>query len=354
MYLLQSASDILLKTSNAPLVFYFHKRDPALYSNPLIVSHAHRLRNLLLQPLKRCNLPTLQTLLCQTPVPLLSELRVHFEPSRMDFTSYHHPILIGSIDSCFLSLRSIRLQKAVAWTLPALARMRYLNLRNCTALDTHLIFDQFLVVLEGCNELEDLRLHGFLTTIAHHVPAGFARTVLLPCLRRLTIRRAALCRQFHSAVHLPPTIILRVFGQIDPNVDPKDAQRLFTSILPEDLSSLPVIRTLKYARFDGELEEKGMCFRMWSDPRHPGPFGAGSLLPVLDWEQTQVERYNPQATPRTRSRSSLTSSFTPLSKKSTSAACRDRCPRPPPGSACSALRVVHTLTILPGETLRPV
>ncbi|KAI0752309.1 hypothetical protein C8Q80DRAFT_441663 [Daedaleopsis nitida] len=335
------------RSRNAALELYFHNREVAIDSIPLIVAQAPRLRKLLLPPLQRSDFRAVETLF-RTTMPVLNELRVHLEPSWKDFTPPHW-ISVDSFDACFPSLHSIRFENmAVPWTLPALSRMRYLALRNCTALNNDLTFDQFLDVLEGCAELEDIRLHGFLSTIAHRVPVGFTRVVDLPRLQKVTVSEpAALCRQLLSAVHLPPTIILRVFGEIDQDLDPNDddVQSLFASMFPEDLSKLPVIRSLKYATVD--CAGDGIKFSLCSAShfsRNPG-----SIMLQLFWKQ-DMEVYIPRALEE------FISLFSPAPLEDVHISCTPDSVRDTDTWTLifAALPRVHTLTVLPAQLLEPV
>ncbi|KAI0752308.1 hypothetical protein C8Q80DRAFT_441681 [Daedaleopsis nitida] len=338
----------LERSHDAVLELYFHDRDAALASIPLIISQSRRLRILHLPgTFMRSDLPSLEALF-QTMMPVLHELRIHLEPSRTRDRTTASPIPVASIDTHFPSLRSIRLESAaVPWTLPALSRMRYLNLRDCTTLDTDLTFDQFLDTLEGCTELEDLRIHSFVSTTVHQVPAGFARTVFLPRLQRLTVREPpALCRQLLSAVRISPTTILRVFGKLDPNMDPSGAQGLFMSMLPEDPSRIPAIRTLKYANvYCHEI----ISFSLQSASR--ASHGPDLVMLTLDTPQ-DIAAYIPRALEdfaRLFSSAPLEDvqiSCTPDSDSVHTLATWSR--------VFAALPAVHTLAVDPGWTLRPM
>ncbi|KAI0752313.1 hypothetical protein C8Q80DRAFT_441793 [Daedaleopsis nitida] len=333
------------RSCNAPLELYLHVCDVALDSIPLILTQAHRLRKLLLPPFKRSDLPALK-ILFQTVMPLLNELRIHLDIWENETTSTR--ISIGSLDDCFPSLRSVRLENfTVAWALPAMSRMRYLNLHNCETVDENLTFNQFLDTLEACTELEDLRLHGFVSTIAHRVPAGFARAVFLPRLQRLTISEPpALCRQLLSVIHLPPTIILRVIGQIDPSLDPHDTHHLFPSMLPEDLSKLPVIQSLKHASVENNNDV--VVLQLWSGSRYSNDFA--SVILKLDCGLETFEGYMPHAI------EDFVHLFSSAPIENVYVSCR-------PGEVhtsatwallFAALPAVHTLTVSSGLTLELV
>ncbi|KAI0752311.1 hypothetical protein C8Q80DRAFT_441658 [Daedaleopsis nitida] len=338
------------RSRGAVLDLCFHERQIALESIPLIAAEAQRIRTLLLPFLKRVDLPVVQTLL-QTAMPALRELRVHLEPSWMDTTAAAKPVRISSdFGACFPLLSSARFE-CMAVPLPrlCLSRMRSLTLRDCTALDKKFTFGQFLDVLEGCTELEDLRLHRFVSTLSERVPDDGARTVVLPRLKRLTVRDApAFCRQLLSAVQLPPTIVLRVFGLIGPHLDPREARTLFPSMLPADESRLlPVLRTATHGIFHGS---EAMTFYLWSDR---APFytpSPGSVMLTLDWPRSDMGGYTLRAL----------EDFKVLFAKAPLEVVEIGCmPRSVPSSVIwtaifATFRAVHTLTVLPGQTVRPV
>lgn len=232
-------------------------------------------------------------------MPVLRELHVYLERSDTDKT-IATPIRIASdFNASFPLLSSARFDcMAVPWP-PSLcmSRMRSLTLRDCKALDRTLTFDRFLDVLEECKELEDLRLHRFISTFSHHVPADFARTIILPRLQRLTLREApSLCSQFLSAVELPPTIALRVFGIIDRGLNPNEARGLFPSMLPADENRLlPVIRTATHGTLHGcGLFTITVC--LWSGRAAVYSPSAGPIMLTLDWDRNSVtEVYTPRA-----------------------------------------------------------
>ncbi len=69
-----------------------------------------------------------------------------------------------------------------------------LHLHKCQSSDPPLHFETFLDVLAICAELEELRLHMFISTIAHW-RSGAERDISLSRLRKLVVGDVPLVRQ---------------------------------------------------------------------------------------------------------------------------------------------------------------
>ncbi|KAI0700235.1 hypothetical protein C8T65DRAFT_658023 [Cerioporus squamosus] len=170
----------LERSRGASLELYFHSPPVALSSISLLTQQACRLRKLLLPPVEPQDLPTFH-ILFSADMPVLEELRLWVEDNTV--TPQAAPASIEICASRFPSLRHIRLSHiAFQWEASAISNLSVLHLYKCHSLDPALRFETFLDVLSSCAELEELRLHLFISTIAHGVPAGSERNVSLPRL----------------------------------------------------------------------------------------------------------------------------------------------------------------------------
>ena len=328
----------LERSRGAALELYFHERITVLDTIPILISEAHRLRKLFLPRLVRTDLLALAPLF-DTPMPVLSELKVYIEePHDVSASATIHFHLSAASRPC---LRSIRLPcMVVPWSPESISRMRYLHLRECTALDAGLTFDQFLDSLASCTELEELRIHRFVSTISHRVPANFDRTIVLPRLRKLTIGDTpALCGKVLSAIQLPANITLRVVGWIDDNLEARHARRLFLSMIPENKRTLlALMRTLKQARVDFTFT-----------PLIQARGDSGSMILKLRWD-VDMDDYTERAL------AEFGSIFEDVPLEDLHINCT---PHTVPNLVPWVRLFVsfprlHTLSVLPGQTLRPI
>ncbi|RDX42239.1 hypothetical protein OH76DRAFT_1363096, partial [Lentinus brumalis] len=197
------------RSQGANLELYFHSYPTALSSIPLLIQETHRLRKLLLPRVTHADVPPLQALL-STDMPVLNELGVwaeKYDPRGTTPTIDFHP-------AHFPNLRRLRLSyMGFPWEPSAVSHLRYLHLYGCHSLDPALPFERFLDVLAGCPELEELRLHRFISTISH---PEFEREVNLPRLRKLVVGdKASLVGLFLSSVSIHAHTTLRLTGWID-------------------------------------------------------------------------------------------------------------------------------------------
>ena len=137
------------------------------------------------------------------------------------------------------------------WNTSAISKLRFLHLHKCRSLDPTLSFDQFLDALASCAELEELRLHRFISTINNSVPVGYDREISLPQLRKLVVGDVpAHTALFLSTLALPISIELRVIGYIDSLVL-DDEFHLFRWLLPTDRAQLLILRSVTKVEFHG-------------------------------------------------------------------------------------------------------
>ncbi|KAI0700236.1 hypothetical protein C8T65DRAFT_286186 [Cerioporus squamosus] len=270
------------RSRGATIELRFHSLPTALSSKSisLLTQLTHRMRKLLLPPVKPADVPALQALLSMD-MPVLKELGVYAEKYERgtapatSFCSAHFP-----------NLRLLRLSyMGFPWEPSAVSRLQYLHLYECHSLDPTLPFERFLDVLAGCPELEELRLHRFISTISHHVPAGFEREVCLPRIRKLVVGDApSLIGLFLSSVSLPARTTLRLTGWIDSPVG--NALRLMTSMLPKDRGKLAVLRSATNIQFNGYG---------WLDIQATSPHSSITLRLRSSFDPDDLETYTTRA-----------------------------------------------------------
>ncbi|RDX42259.1 hypothetical protein OH76DRAFT_1392154 [Lentinus brumalis] len=248
MQLLQLAID---RSQGAPLSLCFYSLSITRSSISLLTQQTHRLRTLLLRPVNREDVHSLHTLL-STNLPVLHELGV-WADKREDIaaigTRPSESSAIAFDATHFPKLRLLRLSYMnFHWEPSTVSHLQYLNLYGCHSVDRALHFEQFLDVLVGCPELEELRLHRFISTLSNPIPAAFEREVILPRLRKLVVGDVPrLIRLFLSHISLTPHITLRLIGWIDS--PPVGDASLLLSMLPEDHGRLPILRSATAVEF---------------------------------------------------------------------------------------------------------
>ena len=240
---------VLDRSQGAALELYFHSPPTAISSIPLLTQHSHRIRKLLLPPIKGSDLPALATLLL-LEMPILDEFCIWVD----DYTGSPHvdPTILQFCASRFPNLRQLRVSHITfQWNPSAVANLRFLHIHKCHSLDPTLSFDQFLDALASCAELEELRLHQFISTINNSVSVGYDREISLPQLRKLVVGDVpALTVLFLSTIALPISIELRVVGYINSLVL-DDEFHLFRLLLPTDRARLLILRSVTKVEFHG-------------------------------------------------------------------------------------------------------
>ncbi|KAM5545609.1 hypothetical protein V8D89_000733 [Ganoderma adspersum] len=234
---------VLSRSGDLPLDLVFHQSTSALVivnCVVLLIPYLHRLRSMFMPAIKirRRELEAIFGL----SMPLLDDLEVLAKSDGLlDLSPERLP-----------SLRSLRLSScAIPWIPTMLPKLRRLDLQECTCKDSSVTFDQLLDVLSECVDLRELRLHNFFSALQgpSTTPApgnrNPAATVSFPHLRELSIQdRPHLLSYFLSYVRLSPTTDVRIIGDIlDATADTTGA---FLSLLPEDTSGLPLLRTVTF------------------------------------------------------------------------------------------------------------
>ncbi len=243
----------LERSQGAALELSFHHDSIVLSSISLLTRQAYRLRKLLLPPMEGSDLPALRALL-STDMPVLNELRFwvdeyqgapRADPTSIRFRAAHFP-----------RMRFLRLSHITfSWEPNAVSNLRFLHLHKCQSPDPPLPFGTFLDVLATCAELEELRLHMFISTIAHWRSdnSGSKRDISLPRLRKLVVGDVpSLVALLLSSITLPSNITLRLVGYIDSEIWSNTyATNLFSSLLPKDRARLPGFQSVTQVDFQG-------------------------------------------------------------------------------------------------------
>ncbi|KAL1943499.1 hypothetical protein VTO73DRAFT_3944 [Trametes versicolor] len=187
-----------------PLMLVCHHWHAVIYSNPCFWRAVNAHRNLhhfwfaLLQTRKAtfeiaihhhkvCAYLRLALVLLEGPFPALQELMVlrdFLSPEACRSTPW-----IELPKKRFPVLSTLRLSGVgISWNLSLVSRLRRLELSDCAHGGPKVSPNGFLDILEACQDLEELRLHNFLSTACSDRSLTALRTVHLPKLKNFGFR----------------------------------------------------------------------------------------------------------------------------------------------------------------------
>ena len=234
---------VLSRSGGLPLDLVFHQSTSTIVivnCAVLLVPHIHRLRSMFIPVIKIAR--NVLDIIFMATMPLLSDLDVLTKSTG----------LLRLAPERLPALRSLRLSSCdIAWIPIMFRRLRRLDLQDCTCDDSSITLDQLLDVLSQCVDLRELRLHKFFSALRSlsATPAPGNRdptaTISFPNLRELNVKdRPRLLSYFLSYVRLSPNTDVRIISNI-PDVT-EDTTDAFLSLLPEDTSGLPLLRTTTF------------------------------------------------------------------------------------------------------------
>ncbi|KAL1943502.1 hypothetical protein VTO73DRAFT_3947 [Trametes versicolor] len=223
---------------------------------PALAPIASRLSKLLL-PRLCCGLLRPVFLLLLESWPRLEGLTVLREPCNPQTCSSIPPMLEFPLER-FPMLSTLRLSAmAISWNTGLISRMRRLELSDCSHAGPQISFDAFLDVCEACPDLEELRMHNFLSTACSDRSRAPRRTVALPKLKDFGFRdEPSLVSQLLSNLHLPYDARIHIGSDLEiryqDDLDPGEDRSRFdlTRLLPKDRSRLPMSRILRRAKVE--------------------------------------------------------------------------------------------------------
>lgn len=245
----------LLQTRKATFDIAIHHHKVVRYVVPVLAGMTRRLRRLLLPRLK-CAYLRLALVLLEGPFPALQELMVlrdFLSPEACRSTPW-----IELPKKRFPVLSTLRLSGVgISWNLSLVSRLRRLELSDCAHGGPKVSLNGFLDILEACQDLEELRLHNFLSTACSDRSPTALRTVHLPKLKDFGFRDdVPLVPLLLNVLRFPPKARLHVGSQLeildeDELNNPDMAKFDFVRLLPKDHHALlPVMRFPQSARVE--------------------------------------------------------------------------------------------------------